>query len=363
VSDVETLTVVLGDRSYPIHFGSDLSAAFGKAATQAREIGRKIAIVTDENVLAANPLFKGPLKGLPTISVAPGEGSKSLMQFGRVCEFLAGEKIDRGGLLIAVGGGVVGDLGGFAAAAYLRGIDFWQVPTTLLAMVDSAVGGKTGVNLYAGKNLVGAFHQPRAVFCDTGSLKTLPPREFGAGMAEVIKTGMLADPELFAKLESGEKMTTTDERLPGIVRRCCEIKAEVVRADERETAEIDGRALLNLGHTFAHAIEAVAGYGEYLHGEAVGVGLIAASRLSEKMKLIDDTAVSRVRALVEANGLPVRLREPLSREALVEAMRRDKKVKHGHLRFVVMESIGRAATRDDIELSQAVGIWSELGAT
>jgi 3-dehydroquinate synthase len=158
-------------------------------------------------------------------------------------------------------------------------------------------------------------------------------------------------------------MTAADERLPGIVRRCCEIKAEVVRADERETAEIDGRALLNLGHTFAHAIEAVAGYGEYLHGEAVGVGLIAASRLSEKMKLIDDTAVSRVRALVEANGLPVRLREPLSREALVEAMRRDKKVKHGHLRFVVMESIGRAATRDDIELSQAVGIWSELGAT
>jgi 3-dehydroquinate synthase len=230
-------------------------------------------------------------------------------------------------------------------------------------MVDSAVGGKTGVNLYAGKNLVGAFHQPRAVFCDTGLLKTLPPREFSAGMAEVIKTGMLADAELFAALEKGDRLTPRDQQLPGIVRRCCEIKAAVVKADERETAATGGRALLNLGHTFAHAIEAVAGYGEYLHGEAVAIGLVAASRLSEKLGLIDASSVKRVRFLIEANGLILRLREPLSREALVEAMRRDKKVKQGHLRFVVMESIGRAATRDDIELSEVVGIWSELGAT
>lgn len=364
MSDVESLTVELGDRSYPIYFGSDLSDAFGRAVTQAREIGRRIAVVTDNNVkAAAASLFNRSLNGLPTISVAPGEGSKSLQQFGRVCEFLAGEKIDRGGLVLAVGGGVVGDLGGFAAAGYLRGIDFWQVPTTLLAMVDSAVGGKTGVNLYAGKNLVGAFHQPRAVYCDTGLLKTLPPREFSAGMAEVIKTGMLADGELFTSLESGSKLDPADERLPGVVRRCCEIKAGVVRADEREMAATGGRALLNLGHTFAHAIEAVAGYGQYLHGEAVGVGLIAASRLSQKLGLIDEDVVSRVSRLLETNDLPVRLRQSLSREALVEAMRRDKKVRSGHLRFVVMEAIGRAVTRDDIELSETVEIWSELGAT
>jgi 3-dehydroquinate synthase len=288
VSGFQTLTVELGERSYPIHFGSDLSATFGKAVTQAREMGRRIAVITDDTVrAAASGLFNGPLK----------------------------------------------------------------------------VGGKTGVNLYAGKNLVGAFHQPRAVYCDTGLLKTLPPREFSAGMAEVIKTGMLADAELFVALENGKRLTPSDEPLPGIVRRCCEIKAAVVKADERETAATGGRALLNLGHTFAHAIEAVAGYGEYLHGEAVGVGLVAAARFSEKLGLIDAGSVKRVHSLVEANGLPVRLREPLSRESLVEAMRRDKKVKHGHLRFVVMESIGRAATRDDIELSKAVGIWSELGAT
>ncbi len=320
--------------------------------------------MTDENVrAAAAKLFAGPLHGLPVIAVPAGEPSKSIAIFGRVCEFLAAEKIDRAGTVIAVGGGVVGDLAGFAAAAYLRGIDFWQVPTTLLAMVDSAVGGKTGINLAAGKNLAGAFHQPRVVFCDMAMLATLPPREFAAGMAEVIKTGLLADAALFEQLAAGPPLSTTDVRLADIVRRCCAIKADVVQADEHETAPSGGRALLNLGHTFAHAIEAVAGYGTYLHGEAVAIGLVAAARLSEKLGLIDLGAVGRVHDIVAANGLPVRLRTPLPAADLLDAMQRDKKVRQGRLRFVVLEAMGRAVTRDHVDPALAVAIWEELGAT
>src|SRR6185295_4410937 len=194
-------------------------------------------------------------------------------------------KLDRGGVLFAVGGGVIGDLGGFAAAAWLRGIEYYQVPTTLLAMVDSSVGGKTGINLASGKNLVGAFHQPRAVFISTGLLSTLPPREFAAGMAEVIKYGLLGDAPLFAQLEEAP-LTIANARLAAVVRQCCALKARIVEADERETAKEGGRALLNLGHTFGHAIENVAGYGEYLHGEAVAIGLCAAARLSQKLGYI-----------------------------------------------------------------------------
>ncbi len=360
---VETLQVQLGERSYPILFGTGLELQIAEAIEAARTQGRRLVVVTDENVrAAAAPLFRGALAGLPTFAVAPGEGSKSLTIFAEACEFMARERIDRGGLLIAVGGGVVGDLGGFLAASYLRGIDFWQIPTTLLAMVDSAVGGKTGVNLAAGKNLVGAFHQPRAVTCDMGLLRSLPPREFAAGMAEVIKYGLLADRALFEELEARPMNTAGDTRLARVVRACCATKATVVQADERELASSGGRALLNLGHTFAHAIEAVAGYGQYLHGEAVGVGLVAAARLSERLGLICGPDVERVRGVVGAHALPVRLREPLSRDALVDAMRRDKKVKHGQLRFVVLESIGTAVTRDDVDLAHAAEIWNELGA-
>ena len=360
---VETLQVQLGERSYPILFGSGLEPVVGEAVEGAQGQGRRLAVITDRNVRAAAPtLFEGALAGLPTHVVAPGEGSKTLGVFAAACEFLASERIDRGGVLIAVGGGVVGDLGGFLAAAYLRGIDFWQIPTTLLAMVDSAVGGKTGVNLAAGKNLVGAFHQPRAVTCDMALLRSLPAREFAAGMAEVIKYGLLADAGLFSDLDRQPMHSPDDPRLAGIVRRCCACKAAVVQADERELASAGGRALLNLGHTFAHAIEAVAGYGEYLHGEAVGVGLVAAARLSELLGLVSSAEVARVRRVVEAHALPVRLRAPLPNDALVEAMKRDKKVKHGRLRFVVLDTLGAAVTRDDVDPALAVQIWEELGA-
>jgi 3-dehydroquinate synthase len=278
-----------------------------------------------------------------------------------VLDFLAANKIDRRAVLVAVGGGVIGDLAGFAAAVYLRGIDFVQVPTTLLSMVDSSVGGKTGLNLAAGKNLVGAFHQPKVVFVATEMLATLPLREFAAGMAEVIKTGLLGDAELFALLERSP-LTMDSPDLAGVVRRCCELKARIVEADERELAQEGGRALLNLGHTFGHAIEQVTGYGGYLHGEAVAVGLCAAARLSAKLGMIGAGDATRVEAVVAAHGLPTRLREPLPLADLVDAMARDKKVRAGGLRFVVLNRLGEAATQSGIAPALVAESFREVGA-
>jgi 3-dehydroquinate synthetase len=244
---------------------------------------------------------------------------------------------------------------------YLRGIDFVQVPTTLLSMVDSSVGGKTGLNLAAGKNLVGAFHQPKVVFVATEMLATLPVREFAAGMAEVIKTGLLGDAELFARLERSP-LTVDSPDLAGVVRRCCELKARIVEADERELAQEGGRALLNLGHTFGHAIEQVTGYGGYLHGEAVAVGLCAAARLSVKLGMIGAGDATRVEAVVAAHGLPTRLREPLLLADLVDAMARDKKVRAGGLRFVVLNRLGEAATQSGIAPALVAESFREVGA-
>jgi 3-dehydroquinate synthase len=361
---METLEVTLGERSYPILMGRGISQRIADELEAEHARGRRVAVVTDANVATVLPEeIRRVLERLPVFTVAPGEQSKSLTVFGELCEFLANQRVDRGGVLVAVGGGVVGDLAGFAAAAFLRGIEFRQVPTTLLAMVDSAVGGKTGVNLVAGKNLVGAFHQPRVVYCDTALLDTLPSREFAAGMAEVIKYGLLADAPLFERLEVDTVRDSRHENLSRIVGRCCEIKVEIVRADERETASEGGRALLNLGHTFAHAIEAVAGYGEYLHGEAVAVGLVAAADLSERLGLVEEAVPRRVRAVVEAHGLPLRLRAALPAQRLLDAMQRDKKVRDGRLKFVVLERIGSAATRAGVASATVGEIWSELGAS
>ena len=264
-------------------------------------------------------------------------------------------------MLIAVGGGVIGDLGGFAAAAYLRGIDFYQVPTTLLAMVDSSVGGKTGINLAAGKNLVGAFHQPKQVFMATSLLQTLPEREFAAGMAEVLKYGLLYDAALFDELEANP-LTVQSDSLSAVVRRCCEIKAKIVSEDERETAKEGGRALLNLGHTFGHAIEQVAGYGVYLHGEAIGIGLSAAARLSQKLGHLTEAEVQRIDAVIIAHQLPACLREPMALADLMNAVARDKKVRAGLPRFVVMTAIGTTITKNDVEPAMAEACFREVGA-
>jgi 3-dehydroquinate synthase len=359
---MDALTVNLSERSYPIQFGGDLVREIRSTVDALARAGRKIAVLTDENLARTQSQALQAMFGeAPRLVVAPGESTKSVAELGRVLEFLAGQRLDRGSALFAVGGGVIGDLGGFAAASYLRGIDYFQVPTTLLAMVDSSVGGKTGINLAAGKNLAGAFHQPRGVFIATGLLATLPPREFAAGMAEVIKTGLLGDAGLFAELERAP-LTVASPGLAGIVRRCCAIKAGIVAADERELAPDGGRALLNLGHTFAHAIEQVAGYGTYLHGEAVGIGLVAAARLSQKLGRLPLADAARVEAALAAHGLPVRLRTPLPLAALLTSMGRDKKVRAGELRFVLLAAIGTAVTQAGVDPALVEASFREVGA-
>lgn len=359
---VESLTVNLGERSYPIHFGADLSDRIVGDRQAVLTAGRKFAVVTDRHLQERQgPVMASMVGGCPQLALAPGEETKSLSELGRALDFLAEHRLDQTSVLLAVGGGVIGDLAGFAAASYLRGIEFWQVPTTLLAMVDSSVGGKTGVNLKAGKNLVGAFHQPRAVYVSTGLLSTLPAREFAAGMAEVIKYGLLGDPDLLARLEEAP-LTVTSPDLAAVVRRCCALKARIVEADERETAAEGGRALLNLGHTFGHAIEQVTGYGAYLHGEAVAIGLAAAARLSLKLGLIDSAAVARTDRVLAAHGLPVRLRAPLPVAGLMAATARDKKVRAGALRFIVLRGLGDAATQGGIDPALAEACFREVGA-
>jgi 3-dehydroquinate synthase len=227
-------------------------------------------------------------------------------------------------------------------------------------MVDSSVGGKTGINLECGKNLVGAFHQPLAVFADLDTLKSLPAREFSSGMAEVIKHGLLAEEQLFADLESGDRLDASSAELPSIIRRNCAIKAGVVSADEKEQSKNGGRALLNLGHTFGHAIEAVSGYGTYLHGEAIAIGLVLACRLSTELGLVDADVASRCVRLLEKYDLPVRLRDSLPLDALMDAVRKDKKARAGMLRYVVLQQLGVAITVEDVPEAQVADLWATV---
>ena len=358
----DTLHVNLGERSYPILFAEDLAEEVRGFVADLSAASRRHVVITDRNVATVQaPTLRRLFGDVPTLVVPSGEESKSISELGRALDFLASQGLDRSGVVFAVGGGVVGDLAGFAAASYLRGVDYCQVPTTVLAMVDSSVGGKTGINLKAGKNLAGAFHQPRRVFIATGFLKLLPPREFAAGMAELIKTALLGDKLLFEDLERSP-LSAGDLRLAWTVRVCCGIKARLVEEDERERADVGGRALLNLGHTYGHAIEQVTGYGSYLHGEAVAVGLCAASRLSRRLGLVGDSEVRRVEAIVAAHGLPTRLRSPLPVPSLMGAMARDKKARAGALRFVLLKSIGEAVVRGDVPAADVEAVWGEVGS-
>lgn len=359
----ETLTVELAERSYPIHFtGSHeaLTAELGKL----RAAGRSVRALGDTGALSTHPdyLTQAGFEESEILSLPSGEKTKSIDYFSQALRFLAAQACNRDCALFAFGGGVVGDLAGYVAASYLRGIDFYQIPTTLLAMVDSSVGGKTGINLPEGKNLVGAFLQPKAVYIDTGLLGTLPPREFAAGMAEVIKYGLLGDPQLLADLEGYAGLSPESPELPEVVRRCCAIKANVVADDEKETAGSGGRALLNLGHTFAHAIENVAGYGEYLHGEAVGIGLVLATKLSVQLGQLRAEAIERVESVVAAHHLPTRLSRQLPVDQVMAAMQRDKKTRGGKLRFVTMTALGSAITSDGLDPKLIETIWSEASA-
>jgi 3-dehydroquinate synthase len=335
-----------GSRAYPIHIGPGLLAARDLYAPYIA--GGGVAIVTNAVVaLLYLQAVKSATGARTEIIVPDGEQAKSWQGVERVVDGMVGARLGRDGLVVALGGGVIGDLAGFAAAVYQRGVAFVQVPTTLLAQVDSAVGGKTAINHASAKNMIGAFHQPRAVISDVATLDTLPERELRAGVAEVIKHGLALDAAFFEWLESNvEKLLQKDRQaLVHAVRRSCELKARIVAADEREAG---ARALLNFGHTFGHAIEAGTGYGAWLHGEAVAAGMMMAAELSALMGDLKKTEVGRVRALLKRAGLPV-AGPAIAPERLVELMALDKKAAKGRTRFVVLEAIGRAALRADVD--------------
>ena len=335
------LSVDLDERSYPIAIGPGLLA---DADALLRHIsGHKVAIVTNTTVA---PLYLGRLQaalasdGREVISIVlpDGEEYKNWASLMQIFDALLANKCDRKTTLVALGGGVIGDLTGYAAASYMRGIGFVQVPTTLLAQVDSSVGGKTGINHPLGKNMIGAFYQPRAVIADTSTLETLPARELSAGLAEVIKHGAIIDAAFFAWIEANmAKLMARDKgALAYAIARSCEIKADVVRQDEREGGL---RAILNFGHTFGHAIEAGLGYGHWLHGEAVGCGMVMAADLSCRMGYIDQAAVERVRKLVAAAGLPIKAPD-LGVERWLELMEVDKKNEGGAIKFILLQPLG-----------------------
>ena len=337
--------VSLGNRSYPIKVGGGLLPRLGAECAQLK-LGQRCAVITDANV--GKQFAKAALKSLSAsgfetvlITVPAGEKSKRLAVVEKCYDQLAAHRLERKSFIVALGGGVVGDLAGFVAATYLRGIPFVQVPTTLLAQVDSSVGGKTGVNLQAGKNLVGAFYQPQLVLCDLDALKTLPKREYISGLAEVIKYGVIYDAVLFAQLERNlPKLLQRDATtLAAVIARCCEIKADVVGQDETESGL---RAILNFGHTLGHAIENSSGYGKFLHGEAIAIGQVAAAWLSQKVLGLPSGDAARIEKLFVQAGLPVKIKlNTAQRKKLFAAMRLDKKVSGGDVKFVLAEKIGR----------------------
>jgi 3-dehydroquinate synthase len=359
-NDPIIVDVALGNRAYDIVIGRDVLAQLGTRMAALRP-GARAAIVTDENVgrahlAAARRALESAGIGVTHVTVPPGEGSKSAAMFEQVCEALIAARIERNDLVVALGGGVIGDLAGFAAASVRRGLDFIQVPTTLLAQVDSSVGGKTGINSKQGKNLIGAFHQPVLVLADTALLDTLPQRQFRAGYAEVAKYGLLGDVDFFSWLEANWK----DVFAGGSAREhaiavSCRNKAAIVSRDERENGE---RALLNLGHTFGHALEAAAGFSDrLLHGEAVSIGMALAFQYSASKGLLPEGDAARAVAHLSAVGLPVKIsdfsNEKLDADRLMDLIAQDKKVKRGTLTFILVRGIGKsfiAANVDPAEI-------------
>ncbi len=342
-SDQEIIRVSLGERSYPIEIGSGNLARVGQFLSKLGG-AEHIAVVTDSNV---EPLFAAAIGAsfaelntqVDLLVVPAGEPSKAADVADSLWRKLLDLGADRKTVVAALGGGVVGDLAGFVAATYARGLRFLQIPTTLLAQVDSSVGGKVGINLLKAKNMVGAFWQPIGVLIDTDVLDRLPRREYVSGLAEVVKYGVILDAKFFAYLEAhaAELNARRPDVLRQVIARSCRLKADVVEGDERELS--GGRAVLNYGHTFAHALETVSGYGELLHGEAVSIGMMCAARLAERLGRIDVGLVHRQQSLLESLGLPVRLPRT-DHESLIEVMAHDKKAESGRLRFVLPSRLG-----------------------
>jgi 3-dehydroquinate synthase len=342
---VRTVSVQLGNRSYAIKIAPGLIDQLGRECARLK-LGARCAIITDTNV--SRRFAKAAFNSLVTTGFSPslvvvpaGETAKSLKTVQTCYDLLAAHRLERKSFIVALGGGVVGDLAGFVAATYLRGIAFVQVPTTLLAQVDSSVGGKVGVNLKAGKNLVGAFYQPRLVLCDLDTMRTLPERELRAGLAEVIKYGIIYDARLFAQLERDlpKLLRREFKTLAAVVARCCEIKADIVGQDETENGL---RAVLNFGHTLGHAIENISGYGKFLHGEAIAIGQVITAKLSFALTGLSGRDAGRIRDLFKLAGLPYFINlNAIQRKKLFAAMKLDKKVSGGEIKFVLARKIGK----------------------
>ena len=340
---MEVVNVELGERAYPIYVGAGCLRELGSRLAETW-CETRVAVVTNSTI--ANLYLEPAVSALAAarfepavIQIPDGEEHKNLAWLAFVYDRLIDAGIDRGGAVIALGGGVVGDLTGFAAATYMRGISCVQVPTTLLAQIDASVGGKTAINHPAGKNLIGAFKQPRFVLSDVECLQSLPRREFVAGLAEVVKTAAILDARLFALLESELAAVLRQDRdlLIDVVRTCCQLKALVVAEDETEGGY---RAILNFGHTVGHAIESLTDYTTFLHGEAVAMGMVAATRVSHRLGICDREVVARVTSLLQRCGLPIEIPADLHRDALALAMRTDKKARGGSIKFVCLEEIG-----------------------
>lgn len=351
----ETVSVPLGERAYNVHIGANLLAQAGTFVQELQPApGKRCAVITDSNV---GPLYAGTVLASlkvagfePTLlTVEAGEPSKSLHVAEELCDRMIDAGLDRKSWVVALGGGVVGDLAGFVSAIYYRGIPFVQIPTTVIAQVDSAVGGKTGVNATHGKNLIGAFHQPRLVLADVTTLGSLPPREFNEGVAEIIKHAAIRDASLLDAIAAPDLQHDASV-LTEVIKRNVAIKAAIVGEDEHETKGL--RALLNFGHTVGHAVENVAGYGRYLHGEAVSLGLVAASLLSaQKAGLPQEEAWRIVDALAHFQ-LPMHLPEDLPTEALMAALKKDKKFAQGDVRFVLCPRLGEAFVSKEVTLEE-----------
>ena len=349
-SNAHIVPIQLGERSYSIVIGSNLinsAAVFSQLPTAASALIVSNSTVAPLYVDALIAALQGRYAAIHQVVLPDGESHKTWAVLNQIFDTLLENGCDRKTVLFALGGGVVGDMTGFAAASFMRGVPFVQVPTTLLSQVDSSVGGKTGINHPMGKNMIGAFYQPQLVVCDLGTLKTLPPRELSAGLAEVIKYGPIADMQFFDWIESNMELLLTGDMnaLAHAVKRSCEIKAWVVGQDERESGL---RAILNFGHTFGHAIEAGLGYGEWLHGEAVGCGMVMAAQLSQRLGLVDTAFVQRLTALIAKAGLPTVgpvLDKADNAGRYIELMRLDKKSIGGEMRFVVIASPGQAAAQ------------------
>jgi 3-dehydroquinate synthase len=348
---MRTVIVGLGERTYPIHIGEGLLARADLFLPHLPQ--RKVAVVTNNTVASLYlEKFSAALRGagveIVSVVLPDGEEHKNWQTLNSIFDALLSNRCERKSTIIALGGGVVGDLAGFAAASYQRGVPFIQVPTTLLAQVDSSVGGKTAINHPLGKNMIGAFYQPSMVLADTSTLGTLPARELSAGLAEVIKYGLIMDLPFFGWLEANiDKLSKRDpSALAYAITRSCENKAAVVAADERESGE---RSLLNLGHTFGHAIEAGLGFGTWLHGEAVAAGTVLAARLSARMGFLTADDVERIARLFVRAGLPTEA-PSLGQDRYLELMGHDKKVENGRLRLVLLKSLGKAFMTSDFEL-------------